>query len=48
MHSADPTWTDLEKIQTIRCTRAGAAITDPGNLTNILWRTTDTNLTGTA
>jgi RHS repeat-associated protein len=48
VHSMDPSSTNLEKIQTIRCTTNGAAITATGNLTNILWRTTGTNLTGTA
>ena len=38
----------LEQIQTIRCTAAGASISASGNLTNVLWQTVDTNLTGNA
>ena len=34
----------VEQVQTIRCAQAGAAIGDPGNLTNILWRSTVDNL----
>ena len=38
----------VEQIQTIRCAAAGAAINHSANLTNILWRTTDTSVTGKA
>jgi RHS repeat-associated protein len=36
----------LEQIQTIRCATPGANITAADNLTNVVWRTTTTGLTG--
>ena len=39
---------NIETIQTIRCTVSGASISNAFNLTNIVWRTTDTSVTGQA
>ena len=46
--SYEARWVDsgnLEKTETIQCTKRGAAINDAANLTNVVWRTVDANYT---
>jgi RHS repeat-associated protein len=42
-----PPQSGIQQIQTIRCAVTGASISNPANLTNIVWRTSDTSTTGT-